>query len=285
MDSDFIRRSVDSKDNEKLVDTGKTAQRDRHVMRSNLAWLSQQKVRQGVLLIGGTDVDHFRIRFAQSRYRDDLAPSFWSVAGILTDGELVLTVPLDAFPSTAMVAPTNGVQAIPIADYDDAERFPNIAVIEFARDLDPVVQAALRMAGSRAIADFPTMMVPWLSYIWATDSSSNPLRSGIGLPSAVLVETAHASEGVQISPGQATASSAPEAIWQGARWWTGYYTSAMETYKLAMRPIGSYLVRQWAAAARGVRDDIDGVTIRPGKPSRTRSPKRAVVRKSRRAAS
>lgn len=268
MDNDFIRRSADAAGNEQVVDTEAASRKNPRAMASNVAWLRSQPVREGVLLLGGTDVDHFRIRYAQSRYRDDLAPSFWSLAGIVTrDGDL-LTVPLDDIVATSRVPPTNGVRVMHLGDYDDAARFPNIAVLSFTNDAAGIVAAVRRIARSRAMVDFPSMMLHWLSYLWATDSSSNPLRGGIGLPSAVLVEAAHAAEGVHISPGQTTSSSAPEAIWQGARWWAGFYQEAAKTCKQAQQPRGSYLIRQWAAAARGVRDDFEGRAIQPRAPGR-----------------
>jgi hypothetical protein len=263
MDKDFIRRSADARKNAQVLNTEDTLKSLPRARRSNVAWFRAQKIKEGVLLLGGTTVDHFRIRVAQSRYRDDLAPSFWSMAGIIGSNGEFLTVPLDTMPSVARVATVNGVHLRDLREFDDAEQYPNIAVLSFAHEMNQIADAAKSMAMSRALADFPSMMIPWLGYIWATDASSNPLRSGIGLPSAVLVEAAHAAERIHISPGQASSSSAPEAIWQGAVWWTRFYAEATKVEKLARQPAGSYLIRQWAAAARGVRDDVSAAGIQP----------------------
>ena len=146
MDNDFIRRSADAAGNEQVVDTEAASRKNPRAMASNVAWFRSQPVREGVLLLGGTDVDHFRIRYAQSRYRDDLAPSFWSLAGIVTrDGDL-LTVPLDNIVATSRVPPTNGVRVMHLGDYDDVARFPNIAVLSFTTDAAGIVAAVRRIA-------------------------------------------------------------------------------------------------------------------------------------------
>lgn len=261
MNSDFMRRSPDARPNKDIVDTG-TGSKARS-MASNAKWLKAQEFRAGVLLLGGVTVDHFRVRVAQSRYRDDLAPSFWSTAGILLESGDVLTVPFDRIPSASCVPVTNGVQHVHIGDFDNVEEFPNIAVLSFTDDLESVVEAGLRVERSRALIDLPTMLITWLSYLWATDDGGNPLRAGIGLPSAAFVETAFASCRVEISPGQRTASSSPEAIWQAARWWSGFYEQAAKNDKSVVRPRGVYRVTQWAAAAVGVRDDRRGDQIKP----------------------
>src|SRR5215468_965840 len=49
----------------------------------------------GLLLVGGNSVADFRIRVAQSHLRHDLTPSYWSIVGILIDGEKFYSVPLD----------------------------------------------------------------------------------------------------------------------------------------------------------------------------------------------
>src|SRR5262249_38046481 len=138
----------------------------------------------------------------------------------------VLIVPIDRVPSVGDVPAANGVHRFDMKVFESAAEFPNIAVLSFVDDLAPVEAAVERIKHTRAVLDLPSMLVTWLGYVWATDTASNPLRDGIGLPSAAFVETAFASCGVEISPGQRTASSSPEAIWQAARWWSGFYAVA-----------------------------------------------------------
>jgi hypothetical protein len=54
--------------------------------------------------------------------------------------------------------------------------------------------------------------------------SGNPLLNEYGIPSAVLVEYSVGAAGLDLTPGLASRSSCPEAIWQSAKWWQGYQT-------------------------------------------------------------
>src|ERR1043166_8425832 len=62
---------------------------------TNSSWLKRVGASDGVLLLGGASVAHFRIRVAQSHARADLKPSCWSLVGILTDSRTFLAVPLE----------------------------------------------------------------------------------------------------------------------------------------------------------------------------------------------
>ena len=53
---------------------------------SNIRWLQDAGLTEGIVLLGGTSVAHFRVRNAQAQLRNDLTPSYWSLAGILVDG-------------------------------------------------------------------------------------------------------------------------------------------------------------------------------------------------------
>ena len=84
-----IRQSTAEKANEKLdevkAEPGET----------NSAWLKRVRAKDGVLLLGGAAISHFRIRVAQSHARDDMTPSSWSLTGILLDDTKFLSVPLE----------------------------------------------------------------------------------------------------------------------------------------------------------------------------------------------
>jgi hypothetical protein len=269
VNNDFIRRSPDARANELIVDTSLARERGK-VATSNVAWLRNQEIKSGVLLMGGVTVDHFRVRVAQSRYRDDLAPSFWSNAGILLETGKVLTVRFDSLPYASRIPVANAIQRVDVREYDEVERFPNIAILSFTDDMTPVADAATQIERSRALLDLPSMLITWLKYLWATDDGSNPLRDGVGVPGAAFVESAFAQCRVEISPGQRTSSSSPEAIWQAARWWSGYFEKASAHDERVKEPKGAYRVKQWAAAAVGVRDDYGGDVILPAKSRRPR---------------
>jgi len=228
---------------------------------TNSAWLARAGAKDGVLLIGGASLTHFRIRVAQSHARADLKPSSWSLAGILVDEATFLSVPLELSGDSAELAQGNGIQSCKISDYDDPERFPNIAVLRFTRESDKILSNAQLLSGNKAekkpaqrtIIDLPTLMIPWLSFIWICGKASNPLTEGIGLPSAAFVETVYGIAGIELTPGLSSATSCPEAIWQAAKYWQQFYKEAAKTDNsrnaASQVPTGQFAVRQKAAAA------------------------------------
>ena len=96
-------------------------------------------------------------------------------------------------------------------------------------------------------------MLPWLSFIWIAGTAANPLVADIGLPSAAFIETVYGMAGIELTPGLASATSCPEAIWQAAKYWQRFYAEAAETTheKNASQqvPAGYYALRQKVAAA------------------------------------
>jgi len=218
---------------------------------TNTAWLKRAGARPGLLLLGGASAAHFRIRVAQSHARADQQPSCWSLAGIFTDQKTMLSVPLELSGDASETAKNNGVQECDITDYDDPERFPNVALINFTKESNKILGYAWKVAEQRSIIDLPTLMLPWLAYIWISGKASNPLADGLGLPSAAFVETAYGIGGIELTPGLASATSCPEAIWQAAKWWHDFYKTSAKTAQDAAPqvPNGSYVIRQPAAAA------------------------------------
>ena len=179
-----------------------------------------------VLLVGGVDVPHFRLRVAQSHVRRDLTPGTWSHAGLLVakDGRLVVEeVPLDPPNGFRDMPQSNGIQTSPLARYDDVKRFPNVAVLRFEVDAAQVATTVERVRSQRGLLDLPATILPWLGFTWGAGAAPNPLLGGTGIPSAVFVEAVFAALGVELTPGLATRSSCPEAIWQAARWWHDFY--------------------------------------------------------------
>ena len=234
---------------------------------TNSAWLKRVGATDGVLLLGGATISHFRIRVAQSHARADMKPSSWSLTGILLDDTKFLSVPLELQGDSSDIAQGNGVQVCKMSDYDDPERFPNIAVLRFTRDSSKILTNTKLIAGDpeakrpaqRNIIDLPTLMLPWLSFIWICGKASNPLTDGLGLPSAAFVETVYGIAGIELTPGLASATSCPEAIWQAAKYWHAFYKEAAKTdsQRNAKQhgPTGYYAVRQKAAAADWPREE------------------------------
>ena len=264
-----IRQSNADQANKSLVDTqpkprARSAVAAASKVKSgetNRAWLKRVGVTDGVILLGGASVSHFRIRVAQSHARADLQPSRWSLTGLLLNDKTFLSVPLELCGESSEIALSNGVQTCNMADYDDPARFPNIAVIRFTKDADKILTNATLISGDReqkkpaqrGIVDLPAMMLPWLSYIWIAGKAGNPLTDGVGLPSAAFVETVYGMAGIELTPGLASSTSCPEAIWQSAKYWQDFYEGAAmsvnEQDATQQVPTGNYLVRQKAAAA------------------------------------
>jgi hypothetical protein len=206
----------------------------------NVAWLRRTRKERGigeagdVVLIGGSSVVDFRVRVAQSHARHDLTPSYWSAVGLMADATRMFSAPLSSGTDPSLVPATNAITTLALSDYDDPERYPNIAILRFPGAATPVLDAIPRLRTQRSIADLPALVVAWLGFVWGTGGSSNPLLDGLGLPSAVLVETLYGLVDVELTPGLASASSCPEAIWQSVKWWHDFYTQAV-----AGRPEGT----------------------------------------------
>ena len=224
---------------------------------SNASWLARAGVPVGIVLFGGASLVDVRIRFAQSIVRHDLTPSSWSQAGLLLGDGRIHTVPLEG-TDPSVVPATNAIRAIEVDAFDDPARYPNVAVMAFAAgDATALAAAAQEVGRQRAIIDLPALVVAWLAYAWGVDDG-NPLVGGHGVPSAAFVEAAHAITGIELTPGLASASSCPEAIWQSAKWWDDYYRESARMAAAAgprsaghatpQVPTGAYLVRQPAAA-------------------------------------
>ena len=241
-----IRHSQATRSNEALQQV-RPRQRE-----SNRAWLRRVGATSGILLLGGNSLTHFRIRVAQSHVRHDLLPSFWSFVGILEDNQTFASVPFNWSADAAEVPRINGVQSCRLADYDDPLRFPNIAVLQFTDDVRPIHEHIERVKVQRSVLDRPTLMLPWLGYLWSAGPAGNPLLAGHGLPSAAFVETVYGLARIELAPGLSSAASCPEAIWAAAKWWHPFYGQGMggedATHAGARLPNGHFAMRQPAAA-------------------------------------
>lgn len=232
---------------------------------ANFAWLSATGYRDGVVLLGGTSIVDFRMRVAQSELRQDLLPSFWSTCGLLIDGDVLMTARVDAISNSSARVERNGLESVKLdADsrYGDSRFYPNIAVLQFTDDHAAIRHHVARIGQERNIVDLLAQIVAWLGYCWAVGDKGNPLMQGHGIPSATLLERAHGLADIDLSPGLPSASSCPEAIWQAARWWyEAYDRDPTSKSDPSFTPRGAYLIRQPAAAALGIRDDLQGDQI------------------------
>lgn len=222
----------------------------------NSAWLKRVIAEnkfdpRGLLLIGGASVADFHIRVAQSSLRFDLTPSHWSQVGVLSNASSFYSVPFRLDGDISELPHLNGIQLCKMADYDDPNFFPNIAFVQFTKDMDMILDYAERLKQQRSMIDIPELIIRWLEYVWKVGQSGNPLANGKGLPSAVFAETIFGIGGIELTPGLAIASSCPEAIWQAAKWWKAFYdeTSKISVTSQAtpMAPEGCFFMRQESA--------------------------------------
>ena len=225
-----------------------------------------------IVLIGGASLTHFRMKVAQSHARRDLLPSYWSHVAILHDRKKLQLYEVS-------LEPPGGFQAVPrsqgirlgcLSTYDDPILFPNIALLHFTVSQDilqkpcetfdkSVEDLIRRLRRDRGTVDVLSPLWKWLGYVWGVEGHTNPLLQGVGAPSAILVETLFSMIGVELTPGLASQSSCPEAIWQAVKWWGDYYASEATLTEGA--PSGYFCVDQPAAAVTsedsGTKYDAD----------------------------
>lgn len=206
----------------------------------NRAWLASALAALGpglhVVLLGGTGMIDFRLRVAQSQLRADMLPSYWSHAFALlaSDGALdsasAWQVNLWGHARLDLVPGSNAIQAASIAEYDDPQRYPNIALLKFpappsapAVTKEAVAATIHDLKKARLSEDLVTPLVRWLGFVWGVEEAANPLVQGVPMPSARLTEVLFSALGIDINPGTAGHFTCPEAIWNAALWWSDYY--------------------------------------------------------------
>jgi hypothetical protein len=162
-------------------------------------------------------------------------------------------VPVEDIGDAGSVTGDNAIAEIPIRKFDDPERWPNIATLQFASTITSALVDSVRR--DRGIVDLPSLLLKWLAFAWGADTTGNPLLAGHGIPSAAFAESVHSLARVDLTPGLSAASSCPEAIWQSAKWWREFYESRAPAVAATVRaadgvavPHGKFTVRQQAAA-------------------------------------
>jgi hypothetical protein len=183
-----------------------------------------------LLLVGGNDPLSFRLRVSQSHVRHDLSPSAWShVLFISTLSRTLAESPTrevslaTRFGDYGFPLPNNGLQEGRLGVYLNQAVFPNIALLSVPVPTADIASSLDALRGQRSMLDVPQLIVRWLGYCWGVAVPASPLADGIGIPGAAIIEAAFASHGFDLTPGLESRSSCPEAIWQAATWWHGFY--------------------------------------------------------------
>jgi len=235
---------------------------------TNSEWLARalgsREPTGAMVLLGGVSPTAFRVRVAQSHARNDLLPSFWSHVALLrrafgkADWDLY-EASLEPTGGFGFAPSSNGVQHGLFSVYDNPDVFPNIACLQVRMRPD-----ALRagVALPQALEDAVNAFRRQLGFVWGAADKVNPLFKNMGVPSAVFIESVFAMIGVELTPGLASQSSCPEAIWQAAKWWHEFYQSEAT---LTEHPLeGRYVIGQPAAAV---------IEPLPSLPARRRQPR------------
>ena len=84
----------------------------------------------------------------------------------------------------------------------------------------------------------------WQAFLW-TRGTPNPLEQGVPNHSSAMVEYCFEEIQLDLTPGANDRNSAPEHLWNGARWWS-------EAFGEFDRPIaGRYVIRDQHCAVLG----------------------------------
>lgn len=201
----------------------------------NVAWLQRvDPLGVRILLLGGRSHESFRVRIAQSHARDDMTPSHWSAAALLVEPKAslgqattqLLHIPLEPRAGLSRLLGSNGVEAVAVESFRSAESYPNVAVLRIDTDAGEVEKMVTAFRGQRSATDAIELAIAWLAFVCGVGRVGNPLLEGIGVPSAVLIESVLGGVGFELTPSLPNRSSCPEGIWQAAKWWHAFHAQA-----------------------------------------------------------
>ena len=196
-----------------------------------------------VLLAGGADVRHVRVRLAQSVVRYDERPSAWSHVALLLDVDpeeplrsTGVEVRLDEARETG--PERHYVSFFSLADYADPERFPNLGLVTLrpkkkekgaSSDVSRVHRVdgksllkrvsthALDPSPARATHSFGAWLSAWSAHLFDPSRVQNPLLANVPVPSAGFVDYVFAASGVNLTPAASTPAICPEHLWASVR--------------------------------------------------------------------
>lgn len=175
-------------------------------------------------LVGSCDLPGVALRRAQSILRWDRRPSVWSHAFLLVDGGgAIREVPLHsrsgAFPEPA----DNAISEATLEHYSDPRRDPNVALLAVRMDADEarrvVERATTRPNLERLRYDLFEALGFWQAFLW-TRGTPNPLEQGVPMAASAMVEYCYEELQLDLTPGANDRNSAPEHLWNSARWWS-----------------------------------------------------------------
>jgi hypothetical protein len=197
------------------------------------------EARAYVGLIGQRDLPGIALRRAQATLRWDLRPSLWSHAFLILepDGasvaavrraevrEVTLHSREGLFPEpadNAVLSGTLGLYDHPLIDANAAI----LAVGVSEKEAGEIRNRAIKEVNlDRQRFDLWETLGVWQTYLWSP-GAPNPLREGFPVFSSAFVEYCFEAIELDLSPGASERNSAPEHLWNAARFWPQFFASA-----------------------------------------------------------
>ena len=176
-----------------------------------------------VVLVGGKDQLAFRLRLAQSHFRRDMLPSYWSECLLMETGGDIDQAKLHHVPLIQPRVPyapcRNGLVETTINTFASVEDWPNIALLAYPKPEKKVVESLERLKEDRDSLDALSHVIRWLSFVWGANGASNPVHDGLGTPSACMVGSACAAAQIDVTPGMPVSGACPEVLWSSVNYW------------------------------------------------------------------
>ncbi len=183
-------------------------------------------------LLGQRDLPGVTMRHAQSVLRWDLRPSLWSHAflvarrvsadpGAFADTPL-LEVPLVDRAGVFPRPERNGVSDGQLRLYRDGRVDANVALLAVGmsdEEAERVHDQAANPNRDRIRYNIWETLGVWQTYLWSSDTKPNPLREGFPVCASAFIEYAFEAIQLDLSPGASERNSAPEHLWNAAKWW------------------------------------------------------------------
>ena len=163
------------------------------------------------------------MRRAQSILRWDRRPSLWSHAFLLVGGgesrEVALHSRAGRFPEPADNAITRRRRS---RTTRTRGADPNVALLSVRMDAEEAARVVARATENpnleRLRYDLFETLGFWQAFLW-TRGTPNPLEQGVPNHSSSMVEYCFEEIQLDLTPGANDRNSAPEHLWNGARWW------------------------------------------------------------------
>ncbi len=182
-------------------------------------------------LVGSRDLPGNCLRTAQSILRWDLRPSFWSHVFVVAESVTsrtplrslaILEIPLHPRDGLFPKPEQNGINVGRLGNYEDNTLDANVALMAVSMS-DAEAKTLHKRAKSwnydRVRYNFWDMLGAWQRFLWSQGAARNPLNEGMPIPASSYVEFIFEGLGLGVTPGASARNSAPEHLWNAARWW------------------------------------------------------------------